>query len=531
MTNNSIEVQGKTFFLDSSTTILLKGHAVNKTELKTGVKVTAYGYFSNNQITATTVIIEETKITTDSLINVQGIITNIKDSTVTVAGFVFHILPDTKIRIELIGEVRLPMLKIGQYAVISGYLRDSLYFAVSIKEKVKITKELEVIGIITAITDSTITVDSLTFTITGETHFVLEDSGNVAQSFLELGQKVEIKGYTADSTNIAVTIEIQKPETTDTLEFDFRGEITAIHGDTIKVNNIPVIIDANSVIVIQGKGKGDLSDIKVGNRVKIKGYTRASVNFAHIIKVNLDGFDLHLKGKITVISDEVITINHTEFRLNSETKFYDQGKELKFINLKTGMFIKIIAGYFDNNIVIYQVILLHDGNFDKDEDKEEIGEIRHDAIVVGDEAYIVDVNTKVFDDRGMIISYYDLNVKMTVVVIQDVRSNNLYATSIMIVNTPASVKESDNSEINLKVTPNIILDAANISFKINTPTNAVIIVYDQLGNLMLNVYNGYLTGGAYNFPINEANGLAAGMYFLRFRTENKVYSLPFIKLN
>lgn len=100
--------------------------------------------------------------------------------------------------------------------------------------------------------------------------------------------------------------------------------------------------------------------------------------------------------------------------------------------------------------------------------------------------------------------------------------NNIYLDDINI-SGPVSLDEvtADNNE--LSVYPNPLEEGSVVSFSLNDRKPVSIALYDVVGREVMKMFEGNLSSGAHNFPLENTNDLKAGVYFIRLQVEGKVF--------
>ena len=241
------------------------------------------------------------------------------------------------------GEADLSDLEVGMKVEVKGYVENGENIAMLIKiEDEDNETELEVEGEITALTDDMITVNGTTFTLNSDTKVVKEGEGDADLSDLEIGMKVEVKGYVENGENIAKLIKIEKDDDGKN-KLEVEGEITALTDDMITVSGTTFTLNSETKVIMELFGLVDLSDLKVGQFVVVKGEVKNGENIATMIKVKSDiESELEVEGEITAISDDMITVNGTTFSLTSETIVVKEGKgKIELGDLEVGMMVEV----------------------------------------------------------------------------------------------------------------------------------------------------------------------------------------------
>ena len=152
------------------------------------------------------------------------------------------------------------------------------------------------------------------------------------------------------------------------------------------------------------------------------------------------------------------------------------------------------------------------------------------TLVVGDQVYTVDSETEVYDQYGMIMSYYELEVGMKVEVRDNIKDGELYADRVQVMSAVSDV-ETRSAPLDISVTsyPNPFTSTAKLKFNLPASADVSVKVYDQSGSQMMELHSGYLNAGSHEFEVNTNDELSAGVYFARIVINGKVFSKTMVK--
>jgi len=141
-------------------------------------------------------------------------------------------------------------------------------------------------GVVTAVTDTSITVKHLdgtstTYTITTSTA-LYEGPTTIAASSLAVGQHVEIDLSSADST-LAQSINVQVPV--------LFGTVTAVEGNTITISDLDgfsrsIVVDSSTTYTKSG-ASATLADISVGALISAEGTVDANLTSLDATSVSM----------------------------------------------------------------------------------------------------------------------------------------------------------------------------------------------------------------------------------------------------
>ena len=157
---------------------------------------------------------------------------------------------------------------------------------------------------------------------------------------LVLGTPVEVEGtLNADASVTATEISIEDRNEAERIAFV--GTLTQITGNTLTVGGRTVNVSSATVIV-----KGDtiltLADLKVGDRVLVRGAVQAdkSVNATRIRVLPREDEpeeEMHVSGKVVAVGANTFTIGDTVITTDARTEFEDGLQSLA--DLKVGDFV------------------------------------------------------------------------------------------------------------------------------------------------------------------------------------------------
>ncbi len=530
-TDNSITVQGKEFAVTSTTVIYNKSNLkIEFGDLEEGDYVEVKGVKINNVLTAKVIKLEdEDDDNRKTELEVEGTISSLSSDMITVNGTTFTLNSETKVIMELFGLADLSDLKVGQFVVVKGKVKNGENAATRIKVKNEVESELEVEGKIEALTDDMITVNGTTFTLTSETIIVKEGKGKIESGDLEVGMMVEVKGFVSGGENIAKQIKVEN-EDNENIEIEVEGEITALTDSEIIVSGTTFTLKESTIVIVEGEGKVDLSSLELGQYAEVKGYVSNGINYAKIIKIKKeDDYEIKVKGEITAIGSSTFTVNETDFTVNSETEIYDENhNKLDFSYLETGMYVHVKAVVETGENIAVEIsvknkdMVMNSGNH--------INYMEDNTIVVGDQIYHVDSETDVYDEYGMIMSYYELALGMEVEVRDNIKDDELYAARIDVISSVSSVEVTTaTTDISLKSCPNPFTSRATLEFNLPVRADVSINLYDQSGSRIMEVHSGSLHAGVHQFQIGSNSNLTAGVYFARIVINGRVYNKTMIK--
>ncbi|HET6990687.1 MAG TPA: T9SS type A sorting domain-containing protein, partial [Bacteroidia bacterium] len=95
--------------------------------------------------------------------------------------------------------------------------------------------------------------------------------------------------------------------------------------------------------------------------------------------------------------------------------------------------------------------------------------------------------------------------------------NSIYIDDINITGT-SGIDAPDAGIQHFDVFPNPVQDNTMVSFSLDQPQNVTLQLFDMTGRVISEIYNGNLTAGEHQFPVQPADFLSNGLYFVRLTT-------------
>src|SRR5438309_1606387 len=197
--------------------------------------------------------------------------------------------------------------------------------------------ETEFEGTVDAIDGRALTVAGRKVTVTDATKIRKDDA---AATFADLvrGTPVEVEGtLNADGSVTASEIEIEDKNEAERVAFV--GTLTQVAGNTLTVGGRLVNVGSATVIV-----KGDttltLADLKVGDRLLVRGTVQAdmSVNATRVRVLPREDEpeeEMHVTGQVTAVGANSFTIGDTVISVDARTEFEGSGLR-SLADLKAG---------------------------------------------------------------------------------------------------------------------------------------------------------------------------------------------------
>jgi hypothetical protein len=95
--------------------------------------------------------------------------------------------------------------------------------------------------------------------------------------------------------------------------------------------------------------------------------------------------------------------------------------------------------------------------------------------------------------------------------------NSIYLDDINILGVNG-IDAPDAGIQQFSVFPNPLQDNSVVSFSLDNAQDVTLQLFDMSGRLVVDMYNGSLNAGQHQFPVQTAEKLSSGMYFVRLTT-------------
>src|SRR5437879_1421348 len=198
--------------------------------------------------------------------------------------------------------------------------------------------ETEFEGTVDAIDGMVLTVAGRKVAVTDATK-IRKDDAAATFADLVLGTPVEVEG-TLNGDGSVTASEIRIEDKNEAERIAFVGALTQITGNTLTVGGRTVNVGPTTVIV-----KGDttltLADLKVGDRLLVRGAVQAdmSVNATRIrvLPREDEPEEMHVSGQVTAVGANSFTIGDTVIATDANTEFEGSGFQ-SLADLKVGDF-------------------------------------------------------------------------------------------------------------------------------------------------------------------------------------------------
>ncbi|MFA6596264.1 MAG: DUF5666 domain-containing protein [Ignavibacteriaceae bacterium] len=479
LSTNSFTLNGSTILVDTNTIIFTQFHAaLTFADLKIGDNVLVRASQTiSGQLPAVVIMVKTEN--THQEIELSGKIQLITDNSVTVLNTQFYVGSSTIIFSRNRGVLNFSDLKVGDDVNVRGFMQqDSSYLALSIKVESNEfeQKDLEVEGVITAATSTTLTVNTVTFVVDSSTVISTHEGTVLYFSDLKIGDKVEIKALLqSDGSYIATRIKLENEESEK--EIVVAGLIDVINSDNIVVGDNKIYVDSLTQIYSQSHQKLTFTDLKVGAFIVVKAYLQGGNYLASSIKVKDNSkAESHFTGAIEAINGSSITVKGLVFVTDQNTEFLDENRNTISINdLKVGQIISVEAQLQSGNQYIALKVIAR--NFWRPTVIVEgsIENLTLTSITVMGKTFAVDSSTLVVGHGSGVLTFVSLTVGLNVEVKGSLTTNGVLTAKLIKVHPEHEFKIY--GKIDSFTGTNFLIGDLTISTDLNT------VYYDGFDNV------------------------------------------------
>jgi len=319
-TANSIVLGQYEFFVDAQRVILNHDRMpIYFSDLNIGdrVEVKAYKQLDNSYL-AVRIKLEDMP---ENEIEFTAQIESILGSDVTINGITFVTDSNTVFLDDNRMPVTISSLVVGMWVEVKGFKKqDGSYYASRIQIEDFVRNEIELKGNITELTEVSLVVGGITFSVDSTTQVLDHLNNPISYSSLLLGQLVEVKGTkTGTSTAKALRIKIEGNE-----DIEIFGRVTAININSIELNGLVVFVNENTVYLNHANQTIGFSDLSVDQFVEVKMIRNVdSTLLALRIKIE-DGMNFSkISGFSGIVNGSAIQLPTGNYVINNQTIVID----------------------------------------------------------------------------------------------------------------------------------------------------------------------------------------------------------------
>lgn len=475
----AVTVNNIRFMVTSATEIRDRaGNLTTIAALRIGMLVEAKGKRNaNGEVTALRLTIKDEN-TGGHEIELTGHITALIDSFpryIVVTNTAFEVNNAT----EILGfdnePIRFTDLRAGEIVEVKGRTRpNNPPIAERIKRESNNGDEVEVRGLISHLTNASLTVNGFEFKVLASTVILDQANNFITFGDLRTGMLVEVRGdRLADGALAATRIQI---ESNTNREIEIKGFIDRLTDNSVTVLGVTFSVDDATVVLDENNVRTSFSTLRTGMLVEVKGFaTAAGVLYAGRIKIeDFNRDEIELRGLITALNtaERFIDVAGLRFFVTAATEIIGKnGELLPFEALQTGMVVEVRAR-LDGGRWVASRIHVEDRIDPILEIFGQIESLNRDSLntfTLFGRTFLV-TNTTVFLDRdNQPITFDDLNVGDFVEVrAQLAPSGTLVALRVKLRNSPNNDEFEFTGSINLLSFNVIRVDA--FEFLVNAAT-------------------------------------------------------------
>lgn len=466
----------------------------------------------------------------------RGLVDDRADSTLTVHGIAVETNSATKIyKGVLQKEVSFSSIKNGNYVemLVQRIFAEQRYIATEIYIEDDITEaRFEFGGVVDSLDTATriITVSGVQFEATEQT--ILIDIDYNSRKFVDYMGDIKPKSFasvsgrtTDDGRNIAEVIKIIEGSF---LEYDVSGPVTAKTSTSISIGTLTLEVNAET----QFENVANLAGLQTGNFIHVLYHfmpdrTKKAIR---IEKADDNSAQyVHLVGRVDTLDATGFTASGLHFTVMDSTEFTNEkGEIVTFSDLKLGASVVVEGAWSAGTDITAYYVMMRQVVF--------LRAVFHSSTkqtaVIGNQEYIIDSTTTIFDADGKPIKISDIPPGSTV----EVTASSLTSADGKVTRTAERIQiqkkavvgvleRNISAQTGLSATPNPAQGIAMIRFETVHAGAANLSIYSLTGAIISTIYNGTISAGMHEFPWNST-GLPTGEYFVRLQTAGGVSIIP-----
>jgi len=274
---------------------------------------------------------------------------------------------------------------------------------------------IEIKGFIQNIGGDSLMVNGYLFRVDSNTVFEYKDHQNITFADLNVNDLVEIKASALDDGSyLAQKIELKENEDFHS-EIKTMGTIDALTDSSVTVNGIPYAVNAQTKIHGEKDQTLSLSDLSVGQMVKIEAQIQADGNYLateiEIMHYDEKSMDVEIKGLIDSIGVDYVVVAWQKIFVDDRTEYkIDGNHQASFSDLQTGMKVEVEAYRQNDNRLLAAKIEVENNNapFEKIEFSGSIDSVGTNFIISLGYTVFVDSSTIILDSHFSTITLSDL---------------------------------------------------------------------------------------------------------------------------
>ena len=326
-------------------------------------------------------------------VEAEGPIEALGAASLTVDGRTFDVTSATRITGDDDRPFPFDSLEVGLEVSVEGVERPDgslLALEIEVDDDDGDYEGIEAEGLVTARTDSTLSVAGLTFAVTAATRVTGDDGRPIPYSDITVGRRVEVRGAVgASGTLVALEIHLEDDgdDPDDHGGIEVEGLIQYVSADSLQVRNRTFVLTDSTVIVGDDDAPFPAGSLAVGLRVEVYGRYVGGVLVALRVEVEdprENEEEVELLGAIEALSAAGLTVSGTEFAVTPQTLVLDaRRQQIPFAALVLGQVVEV-HGRTLGGVLVATRIKVEDGDLYE----QEVG-VRAALDAVGDSVAVV----------------------------------------------------------------------------------------------------------------------------------------------
>ncbi|MBX3006796.1 MAG: T9SS type A sorting domain-containing protein [Melioribacteraceae bacterium] len=386
---------------------------------------------------ASLILLNPLQLKADGEIQVTGVVQTKTDSSLTVNSLEIFVNSITLISNNANASIPYDSVKVGSLVIIK--VKSTLLGRLEATEIKLITKNIniELSGKITALTSNSLTINGLQIFVDTSTILITQFNTKLNFSDMKVGDDIVVKVTQSAEGQLIAVIIILKPEN-NRQEIELEGKIQLVSSNSIMVLDVELFVDSSTIIVAHRRGIIHLGDLKVGDKVEVRGYLQQDSSYlAKYIKVESEEYEsneLEIEGTISALMASSFIVNAITFTVDSATVIFGHyGSLFSFSDLKVGMEVKVKAILQSDSSYKAIKIILNQYEFEKRiEIAGLIEEINTDNFTLGGYTFNIDDQTLIYNNMKQRLSFGDLKVGMFVMVEAYLQGTTFLASKIKV---------------------------------------------------------------------------------------------------
>ncbi|MDX1428903.1 MAG: DUF5666 domain-containing protein [Rhodothermales bacterium] len=346
---------------------------------------------------------------------IEGLVTDIGDDFIAVAGRKIVVTPDTEVEDDSDRLIRLSDIHVGDRVHVRGVVREGTPIAIRIELKGHDQNQVEFTGMIEEILDRAIVMFGRTLHVTERTEIINSEGQSIPFSALEVGMMAAVKVRVDMDRLVLLRIKVRA---FDNLEFEVKGFVTEIRDRAFALQGHFIAVTEDTEFIGPNGMAAEFADLNVGDFVQVHGFFNGDrVPVARRVKIEdrPGPREFHVEGFIRDIGDRAIAVAGLKIFIDENTRILGLNNEpIEFGMLQVGDYVEVSGFVRDDGTPLAKLIEV------EDPDRHEIavsGEVQRkgdNVLVVRHIPFEVTDRTEIFDERGEPFPFEQIEVGMFV---------------------------------------------------------------------------------------------------------------------